>query len=326
MKTSKLKERLIEHRADGRAQPGAGDAEGRLRRCPSRSRISSSTASRPSRSPHFSRRHGFTSLLQAARCRHRQPGAHHRSQPGQAGQCRAPPPRPRATASLCPKCRAVDRTAYECVQTHGAARNTGSRAPSPRGWWPSIPRPARSTAMQADLVGISLGAGSQRCLLHPARPSAGQSTCSPSGPSRSPLETALAALKPLLESDAVLKVGQNVKYDINVLARNGIDMAPVDDTMVISFALDAGRSARRDRRRATAWTSWPSAISATNASPSRKSAAPARRRSRSAKCRSTRRRNMPPRMPTSPGGCTSISSRAWRLKAGRASTSGSTGR
>ena len=54
---------------------------------------------------------------------------------------------------------------------------------------------------------------------------------------------ALTALKPLLESDAVLKIGQNAKYDINVLARYGIDVAPIDDTMVISFCLDAGRSA-----------------------------------------------------------------------------------
>ena len=53
---------------------------------------------------------------------------------------------------------------------------------------------------------------------------------------------ALAALKPLLESDAVLKVGQNIKYDINILARCGnIHVAPVDDTMIISFDLDAGR-------------------------------------------------------------------------------------
>ena len=32
-------------------------------------------------------------------------------------------------------------------------------------------------------------------------------------------------LKPLLESDAVLKIGQNIKYDINILARNGIALA-----------------------------------------------------------------------------------------------------
>jgi DNA polymerase-1 len=48
-------------------------------------------------------------------------------------------------------------------------------------------------------------------------------------------------LKPLLESDAVLKVGQNIKYDMVVLARHGIAVAPIDDTMVISFCLDAGQ-------------------------------------------------------------------------------------
>ena len=52
---------------------------------------------------------------------------------------------------------------------------------------------------------------------------------------------ALARLKPLLESDAVLKVGQNIKYDLNVMARYGVEVSPIDDTMVISFDLDAGR-------------------------------------------------------------------------------------
>src|SRR3546814_14836275 len=61
-------------------------------------------------------------------------------------------------------------------------------------------------------------------------------------PEQVPIAEAIAALKPLLEDPAVLKIGQNIKYDINVLARHGILVAPVDDTMVISFALDAGRS------------------------------------------------------------------------------------
>src|SRR3546814_20773060 len=39
-----------------------------------------------------------------------------------------------------------------------------------------------------------------------------------------------------------MKVGHNVKYDLNVLARYGIRMAPVNDTMIESFCLDAGRS------------------------------------------------------------------------------------
>jgi DNA polymerase-1 len=52
----------------------------------------------------------------------------------------------------------------------------------------------------------------------------------------------LEALKPLLASDAVLKVFQNGKYDLNVLARCGVTVSPIDDTMIVSFALDAGRS------------------------------------------------------------------------------------
>ena len=55
-----------------------------------------------------------------------------------------------------------------------------------------------------------------------------------------PLDAALDALKPLLEDPAVLKIGQNIKYDWLVLARHGIEMAPLDDTMLMSYALDAG--------------------------------------------------------------------------------------
>ena len=54
------------------------------------------------------------------------------------------------------------------------------------------------------------------------------------------MEEALARLKPLLESPAVLKVAQNGKYDLAVLARHGIDVGPMDDTMLIAFALEGG--------------------------------------------------------------------------------------
>jgi len=51
---------------------------------------------------------------------------------------------------------------------------------------------------------------------------------------------AMARLKVLFESPAVLKVGQNVKYDLAVLARHGIRAAPIDDTMLISYVLEGG--------------------------------------------------------------------------------------
>jgi len=50
----------------------------------------------------------------------------------------------------------------------------------------------------------------------------------------------IAALKPLLEDAAVLKIGQNMKYDRTILANEGIFISPVDDTMLLSYCLDAG--------------------------------------------------------------------------------------
>ncbi len=52
---------------------------------------------------------------------------------------------------------------------------------------------------------------------------------------------AVALLKPLLEDEAVLKIGHNLKDDALVLARSGVRIAPCDDVMLISFTLDAGR-------------------------------------------------------------------------------------
>ncbi len=55
-----------------------------------------------------------------------------------------------------------------------------------------------------------------------------------------PLEAAVARLKPLLEDPSVLKIGQNAKYDIAVLSRYGVRVAPIDDTMLISYVLESG--------------------------------------------------------------------------------------
>jgi DNA polymerase-1 len=57
-----------------------------------------------------------------------------------------------------------------------------------------------------------------------------------------PIREALAAVKPLLEDKSVLKIAQNLKYDLVIMNRYGIDVAPYDDTMLISYALDAGTS------------------------------------------------------------------------------------
>jgi DNA polymerase-1 len=50
----------------------------------------------------------------------------------------------------------------------------------------------------------------------------------------------IARLKPLLEDDAVLKVGQNLKYDAAIFLERGIRLDPIDDTMLISYVLEGG--------------------------------------------------------------------------------------
>lgn len=55
-----------------------------------------------------------------------------------------------------------------------------------------------------------------------------------------PLEDVLKALKPVLQDASILKIGQNMKYDAKIFARHGVDVAPIDDTMLMSYAMHGG--------------------------------------------------------------------------------------
>ncbi|TDQ78773.1 DNA polymerase I [Dongia mobilis] len=59
-------------------------------------------------------------------------------------------------------------------------------------------------------------------------------------PQQIPLDRALALMKPLLEDPSVLKIGHNIKYDLAVMRRYGIETAPIDDSMLISYVLEGG--------------------------------------------------------------------------------------
>ena len=135
---------------------------------------------------------------------------------------------------------AIDRTKYHCVQTLEALQGWIDRAFAAR-LVAFDTETSALDAMQADLAGISLALGPGDACYIPL--GHGGTDMFAERPRQVPLDRALAMLKPLLESDAVLKVGQNAKYDLNVLARHGIEVTPIDDTMVMSFDLDAGRSA-----------------------------------------------------------------------------------
>ena len=88
--------------------------------------------------------------------------------------------------------------------------------------------------MVADLVGISLAVD------------AGEAAYIPFGhdylgvPQQLLREDVLEAIKPILENSRIKKVGQNLKYDMSVLAQHGIDLKGVAfDTMLESYVLDS---------------------------------------------------------------------------------------
>src|SRR5690606_41834198 len=55
------------------------------------------------------------------------------------------------------------------------------------------------------------------------------------------LAQVIAALRPVMADPAVLKVGHNIKYDTVVLERHGLQVRPVDDTMLLSYVLEGGK-------------------------------------------------------------------------------------
>ncbi|MGB4107726.1 MAG: DNA polymerase I [Alphaproteobacteria bacterium] len=56
--------------------------------------------------------------------------------------------------------------------------------------------------------------------------------------SQMPKKKAIELLKPLLEDESVLKIAHNAKYDWQMFAKEGVDITPIDDTMLISYVLD----------------------------------------------------------------------------------------
>ncbi len=183
--------------------------------------------------------HGFTSLLRRLDAGHGSP-----SRPTDLN-----PPKPTTASAAAPvagegnrqplpEFPAVDHAAYETVQTLERLEAWVARARAAQ----AVAVDTETTsldAMRADLVGVSLAlAPNDACYIPLGH---GGTDMFAQKPEQVPLAEAIALLKPLLEDEAVLKIFQNGKYDLNVLARQGIMVSPIDDTMVISFDLDAGR-------------------------------------------------------------------------------------
>ena len=99
-------------------------------------------------------------------------------------------------------------------------------------------------AVSANLVGISVATGPNEAAYIPVghkAPSDGELNFDDhAAPDQLALDTVIDALKPVLEDPAVLKIGQNFKYDLAVFSRYGVNVAPYDDTMLQSYVLHAG--------------------------------------------------------------------------------------
>ena len=88
--------------------------------------------------------------------------------------------------------------------------------------------------MDAELVGFSFAVSPGRAAYLPVAHDY------PGAPDQISLETAITALRPVLENSAIAKVGQNLKYDMSVLARYGVAIeGPIHDTMLQSYVLNS---------------------------------------------------------------------------------------
>ena len=105
--------------------------------------------------------------------------------------------------------------------------------------------------MQAHLCGFSLAVAPNEACYVPIGHRDGGSIGSSGDlfapesklcPDQIPEQAALAAIKAVLESPGVLKIGQNLKFDWQIFRQRGIDIRPYEDTMLMSYVLDAGRS------------------------------------------------------------------------------------
>ncbi|QYU67064.1 hypothetical protein J4558_19205 [Leptolyngbya sp. 15MV] len=99
-------------------------------------------------------------------------------------------------------------------------------------------------ALKANLVGVSLATAPGRACYIPLGHEGSGDLMGAGRPEQLDRDAALAALKPLFEDPTVLKVAHNAKYDLEILCRTphgACAVAPVDDSMLISYAMEAGR-------------------------------------------------------------------------------------
>jgi DNA polymerase-1 len=152
-------------------------------------------------------------------------------------------PAPETKAPVAPQHGAIDVTAYQCVRDLATLDAWIAKAYA-AGVVAFDTETDALGATSANLCGVSLAtAPGEACYIpvgHAHEGEGGLELEAPADLTQLPLEEAMARLKPLLEDPSILKVAQNAKYDMAVLSRYGIQVGPIDDTMLISFTLEGG--------------------------------------------------------------------------------------
>ncbi|PSL21354.1 DNA polymerase I [Shimia abyssi] len=137
----------------------------------------------------------------------------------------------------------IDPDAYECVRDASALESWIAQSYA-RGYVAVDTETNSLNEMVAELAGICLSVETGSACYVPVGHKKGANDDLFGGeelqPGQMGLNDALALLKPMLEDPSVLKIFQNAKYDCKIFKRYGIDVAPIDDTMLLSYAMHAG--------------------------------------------------------------------------------------
>ena len=136
-----------------------------------------------------------------------------------------------------------DLDACEVVSTRAALEGWVSRAYE-TGRVALVVEPALRDAMRADLTGIGLAVAPGKTAYIPLAHRVGASDLFGGGGLQAgqlSVQEALDVLRPLFEDESVLKIGHDIKFAAIVMSRYGVRLAGQDDTMLLSYALDAGR-------------------------------------------------------------------------------------
>src|SRR6185437_7270422 len=140
----------------------------------------------------------------------------------------------------------IDRKKYQTIRTPAELKAWIARAQD-AGQFALEIKASSEDPMQAEICGIALALKPNDAgylpLDHKQAGDGGGLFAAGLAPDQMKVTDALAALRPLLESAGILKIGFNIKFGAVMLAQAGITLRNCDDAQLMSYALDAGRNA-----------------------------------------------------------------------------------